>query len=404
VILENLRIALRALRANMLRSILTTLGIIIGVAAVIAVVSIVQGLDYVISNELEGVGATFIRVTPRGSLFDPELAGHEVVLTYDDGLAVMDRATTLRYFNPVFFTSSAVRYGDQSERITVLGVGQHHQEVSNHWVDRGRFFSRLDIDRHAKVCLVGTSVIEDLGLPDDPLGSELTVAGASLTVVGIMEKKGEMFGQDQDLMVIMPITTAIDVYGPDAAKQLILQFQAESPEVVERAKDEIASVLRKRHGIPPGKKDDFQVTLQSELLKSIGSILGTVTFVVAAIVGIALLVGGIGIMNIMLVSVTERTREIGIRKAVGARRSDIMVQFLIEAITLSTLGGVIGILAGWGIGAIGARAIPNFPGAHVPLWAVGLGFGFALLVGVFFGTWPAAKAASLDPIEALRYE
>ncbi len=404
MILENLRIALRAIRANTLRSILTTLGIIIGVAAVIAVVSIVQGLNFVISNQLEGVGATFIRVVPRSTLFDPDLAGHEVVLTYDDGQAIMERSTALRYFNPVFFTSSAVRYGDQSERITVLGVGQYHQEVANHWVEHGRFFSSLDIDRHAKVCLVGTSVIEDLGLPEDPLGTELTVAGTSLTVVGVMEKKGEMFGQDQDLMVLVPITTAIDMYGRNVARQLILQFQAKSPEVVDQAKDEITAVLRKRHGIPPGKKDDFQVTLQSELLHSIGSILGTVTFVVAAIVGIALLVGGIGIMNIMLVSVTERTREIGIRKAVGARRSDIMVQFLIEAVTLSTLGGAVGVAAGWGIGALGARAIPNFPAAHVPLWAVGLGFGFALLVGVFFGTWPAAKAASLDPIEALRYE
>ncbi len=173
---------------------------------------------------------------------------------------------------------------------------------------------------------------------------------------------------------------------------------------MERAKDDITRVLRHRHHIPQGKKDDFEVQLQSEILEATGSILGGVTKVVAGVVGVSLLVGGIGIMNIMLVSVTERTREIGIRKAVGARRTDVMVQFLIEAVTLSLLGGAVGILCGWGLGALVAKLIPGFPAAHVPLWAVGLGFGFSSLVGIFFGTWPAAKAAGLDPIQALRYE
>jgi putative ABC transport system permease protein len=163
-------------------------------------------------------------------------------------------------------------------------------------------------------------------------------------------------------------------------------------------------VLRARHQIPEGKRDDFRVVLQEEILETTGSILGTVTSVIAGVVGVALLVGGIGIMNIMLVSVTERTREIGVRKAVGARRTDILIQFLIEAVTLSLFGGVIGVVAGWGLGVLGARAIPGFPPAHVPLWAVAIGFGFAALVGVFFGTYPATKASALDPIEALRYE
>jgi len=404
VILENLRIAIRAILANSMRSVLTTLGIIIGVAAVIAVVAIVQGLNHVIATQLEGVGVTFIRVAPRIAAFDPELAGREVRLTYEDGLAIMERSTTLRYYNPVLFTSSPVAFGDRSRNFTVLGVGEHHQEVANHWVEQGRFFGRLDIDRHAPVCIVGRSVIEDLELPENPLGREITVGGAALTIVGVMEEKGELFAQDQDAVVLLPITTAMDVYGRAASDLLILQFQARSAEVVERAKDEIVRVLRERHRIPPGGKDDFEVALQSELLETTGSILGTVTSVVAAVVSVALLVGGIGIMNIMLVSVTERTREIGIRKAVGARRSDILVQFLIEAVTLSALGGVLGILAGWGLGVLGAKAIPGFPSAHVPLWAVALGFGFAAGVGVFFGVYPAAKAAALDPIEALRHE
>ena len=170
------------------------------------------------------------------------------------------------------------------------------------------------------------------------------------------------------------------------------------------AKDQIKEILRARHRIPEGVKNDFQVLLQEELLETTGAILGTITSVVGGIVSIALLVGGIGIMNIMLVSVTERTREIGVRKAVGARKSDILIQFLIEAVTISLVGGLIGVLAGWGLGILGAKAIPGFPPAHVPLWAIALAFGFAALVGVFFGTYPAAKAAALDPIEALRHE
>ncbi len=404
MIWENLRIALKAIRANKMRSILTTLGIIIGVAAVIAVVSIVQGLNYVIANELEGVGATYIRVAPRDDRNDPEMIGREVTMTYEDGLAIMSRATALAYFNPVFFRSDLLRYRDEKHSCILLAVGAHYQEVDNHWVDEGRFFSQLDLERHAHVCLVGRKVIEELKLGENPIGTEIIIGTGSFTIVGIMEKKGEMFGQDRDDLVVIPITTARDLYGNDAMKRLILDFQATSPEDVDLAKDQITTILRKRHHIPKGSKPDFRVVLQEEILKTTGSILGSVTKVVGAVVGIALLVGGIGIMNIMLVSVTERTREIGIRKAVGARRSDIMVQFLIEAITLSLFGGFAGVVVGWGLGMLGAKAIPGFPSAHVPLWAVLLGFGFAALTGVVFGVYPAAKASSLDPIDALRYE
>ena len=404
MILENLRIALSAVRGNAMRSILTTLGIIIGVAAVIAVVSIVQGLNFLISSRLQGVGVTFIRVEARPNPFDPDLAGREVTLTYEDGLAVMDKVPTLRYFNPLFFRSERAGYGDRSLTVFLMGVGPYYQELNNHWVERGRFFSQLDLDRHAHVCMIGTSVIEELRLESNPIGREITVGGGTFTVVGVMEKQGEVFGRDNDKLVLIPITTARDLYGERSFRQILLEFQAKSPEVVELAKDQITDVLRARHGLPEGTKDDFWVALQSELLETTGSILGTITWVIGAVVGIALVVGGIGIMNIMLVSVTERTREIGVRKAMGARRGDILVQFLIEAITLSLLGGVVGVLLGWGLGILGAKAIPGFPAAHVPLWAVGLGFGFAGLVGVISGTYPAYKAATLDPIDALRYE
>jgi putative ABC transport system permease protein len=404
MIWDNLLIALQAIRANKMRSLLTMLGIIIGVAAVIAVVSIVQGLDYVISTQFEGVGVTYIMVFPRQDRQDPDLAGREVTLTYEDGLAVMERASGLKLFNPVFFRGEQARSANRQHGTMLLGVGPSHQEVSNHWVDRGRFFSDLDIQRAARVCVVGQKVIDELELDEPILGSDIIVGNSTFTIIGIMERQGEMFGQSQDDFVIIPITTARDIYGVDALKQIRLDFQAESADTVDMAKDQITEILRARHHIPKGVKSDFQVLLQEELLERTGAILGTITSVVGGVVSIALLVGGIGIMNIMLVSVTERTREIGVRKAVGARKSDILVQFLIEAVTISLVGGLIGVLAGWGLGIIGAKAIPGFPPAHVPLWAVALGFGFAALVGVFFGTYPAAKASSLDPIDALRHE
>ncbi len=404
MIWENFRIAIKAIWARKMRSVLTTLGIIIGVAAVIAVVSIVQGLNFVIANALEGVGATYIRVVPQRHRNNPELAGREIRLTYEDGEAIMDRASALSLFTPIYFRAVQTYFGDNQHDSTLLGVGSAYQEVNNHWVDRGRFFSPLDLERHARVCIIGRTVVDELELGDDPVGKDILVGKASMTVIGIMEKKGEMFGRDQDDVVLIPITTARDLYGETPLRRISLAFQARSPELVGLAKDQITRILRKRHNLAKDMPDDFRVVLQEEILKTTGSVLGKITSVVAAVVGISLLVGGIGIMNIMLVSVTERTREIGIRKALGARRADILVQFLIEAVTLSLLGGMIGILLGWGLGIVGAKAIPGFPPAHVPVWAVGLGFGFAALVGVVFGTYPAAKASALDPIEALRYE
>jgi putative ABC transport system permease protein len=404
MIWDNLLIALQAIRANKMRSLLTMLGIIIGVAAVIAVVSIVQGLNYVIATQMEGVGVTYIMVVPRQDLQDPDLAGREVVLTYEDGLAIMERATGIKHFNPIFFRGESTKAGSRQYSTILLGVGPYHQEVANHWVDRGRFFSDLDLQRSARVCMVGQEVINELELEEPILGTDLIVGSSAFTIVGIMEYQGEMLGQNQDDFVLIPITTARDIYGVEAFKQLRLDFQAESPETVDQARDQMREILRERHRLPEGMRNDFRILLQEELLDTIGGVLGTITSVVAGVVSIALLVGGIGIMNIMLVSVTERTREIGVRKAVGARKSDILVQFLIEAVTISLFGGLLGVLGGWGLGILGASAIPGFPPAHVPLWAIALGFGFSALVGIFFGTYPAAKAAALDPIDALRHE
>jgi putative ABC transport system permease protein len=341
---------------------------------------------------------------PEQDLSNPDIAGRDVRLTLDDGLALMQKVPELGAFTPTYVAATRARSHDRTSTPYLLAVGTSYQEVVNHWVGHGRFFTALDMSARARVCLIGGQVAKDLRLGERPLGQDIQVAGNVFTIVGVMEEKGEFLGQNRDDLVIIPFATARDIYGEEALKRIRLDFKARRAEDVQRAKELMAAVLRDRHGVRPGMRDDFRIMLQEEILKTTSTILGTVTKVIGAVVGVALLVGGIGIMNIMLVTVRERTREIGIRKAVGARRRDVLLQFLIEAATLAGLGGAIGIAAGWALGALGAHAIPGFPTAHMPLWAVVLGFGFASAVGIFFGVYPAAKAASINPIEALRYE
>lgn len=407
VFVENFRIALTALRANKMRSILTTLGIIIGVAAVIAVVSIVQGLQFMITKELQGVGATYIQVQPDVPFQGPGMVARPVRLTWEDGQAILEQVRGVEQIVPLLIGQQQVRSGDRSHDTMVLGTNADWQDVNNHTVEFGRFFNELDVSRHRKVAVIGQKVAEELRLGEGsrPVGREIYVGNLPATVIGVMEERGQTFGQDSDDLLFLPFDTSLSLFGRRAGDRVQLRMQAESADVVERVKEDIASLLRRRHEIPEGEEDDFQVIVQDEILETVGSVLGMVTAVVGAVVSVALLVGGIGIMNIMLVSVTERTREIGVRKSVGARRRDILVQFLIEAITLSLVGGAIGLAIGYGLGAGVAALLPgDWPAAHVPLWAVLLALGFSALVGTFFGIYPAGKASRLDPIDALRYE
>jgi putative ABC transport system permease protein len=403
---ENLRIALKALWANKLRSVLTTLGIMIGVTSVIAVVSIVQGLQFGISKELQGVGSTFIEVFPDAGeqrTFAPRIPD----LTYEDGVAVRRSAPEVREFTPIFFTMAETKYRDVHHTVTLLAVGDTYQEVVNHWVERGRFFSPLDSEAKKRVCTLGKEAAKKLGLSADPTGRTVSVNGTSFTVIGIMETKGNSFGRDRDDIVIIPFSTAGLIYGPEETRKLVLDFQARSASQIDLAREQITEVLRNRHRLKKKDADDFRILLQEELLKTISKVLLSTSLIMGAVVGIALLVGGIGIMNIMLVSVTERTREIGIRKSIGARRRDVLMQFLIEAIVLSGLGGVIGIVGGMAL-ANGIRLYVKrwieFPPVHTPIWAVVLAFTFCAFLGTIFGVYPAAKASKLDPIDALRYE
>jgi putative ABC transport system permease protein len=405
MILENLKIAVRAILTNKMRSILTVLGVMVGVASVIAVVSLVQGLQYKISNDLESIGSTFIRVIPdfigKNPLMDkiPEL-------TYDDALAIRKGATAVRNFTPIFMNNSEVKYGDARHTTTLYGVSNAYQDVVNHWVERGRFFTTLDDEAKKRVAVVGVEVVRKLNL-GDPIGKLVQIDGTGYTIVGVMEKRGSSMGGDQDDLAIVPFDTAEVIYGQNRMKRLPLLLQVRSRDDVDLAKEQVTEILRTRHHLKKGEPDDFRVSTQEELMTTFASILNGVTYFMAAVVGIALLVGGIGIMNIMLVSVTERTREIGIRKSIGARRQDVLLQFLIEAIVLSGLGGLVGI-AGGALMANLARLILSkwieFPPVHTP-WQATLGaFVFCAMLGIIFGIYPAAKASKLDPIEALRYE
>jgi putative ABC transport system permease protein len=403
---EGFRVAGGALRANKMRSFLTTLGIVIGVAAVIAVVSIVQGLQFLIVGQLQDFGATYLRVLPEVRFAGPGQVTRPVLLTTDDAEAIAAQVPGIEWMSPFLFGNATVKYRErQHDPLYVAGTNQHWQEVVNQAVDRGRFFSTIDLRQRRKVAVVGGTVVEELRLGDEPVGKEIYVGSVPVTVIGVMEEQGQVLGQDYDDMVLVPFDTALSLFGRRAADQVQVHLRVESTEAIEPARDAIRRLLRQRHDLAEGQPNDFQIQTQDDLLKLFETLLGAVTWVVIGVVGVALLVGGIGIMNIMLVSVTERTREIGVRKAVGARRQDILVQFLIEAVTLSLVGGGIGLLLGWGAGAGVVAVIPiDLPPAHVPLWAVLLAFGFSSAVGIAFGIYPAARAARLDPIDALRYE
>ncbi len=402
---ENLRIALGALRANPMRATLTTLGIIIAVAAVIAVVSVIQGLQHMIVGQFQDLGTNFLQVAPQIQQQQGIQSARQVRLTWEDGQALERELPGIDLISPVVVGRVEMKYRDRRHRPDfVYGVNDDFPEVVNHFVEEGRFFTDLDLRLRRKVVVVGRQVVEELRLGNDPIGKEVYVESLPATVIGVLEEKGRLLGTDMDDVAYIPFDTSLSIFGRRAGEQVQLNMKTE-PGAMDEVYDGVERVLRRRHEIPEGERNDFQLWRQDDLLDAIGTVLGGVTAVIGGVVGIALVVGGIGIMNIMLVSVTERTKEIGIRKAVGARKRDILMQFLIEAVVLSVFGGVLGILLGYGAGSAVVALLPvDLPPVYVPLWAIALAFGFSAAVGIFFGIYPAGKAARLDPIEALRYE
>jgi putative ABC transport system permease protein len=401
LLLQNLLTALEQVWANKLRSVLTVLGVIIAVTSTIVVVAAVQGFSGYITDFLQGIGTNAIWVVPdRPERFDTAPVRAEMNLA---DIEEIDRSVpAVRKVSPLVIRTVKVSYRDRDAKIDMNGVSEDFQDIRKFYVDKGRCFGPLETENRRQVCVLGREVLRKLHIDDGVVGDFVTIDGKRFQVVGILEKKGSFFGNSMDSLVLLPYTTAMDMF-PDAQRQLAFMAQAESAPHVPEAKAQIIDTLRRRHHLGPDQPNDFLVQTQDEFLKQFNKISLVATSVLTGIVGVSLLVGGIGIMNVMLVSVTERTREIGLRKALGARRRDIMAQFLTEAVVLSTSGGLIGILLGYAITYV-ASLHPDMVDIAVPYWAVLLGVGFSVGVGVVFGLLPAFKAAILQPIDALRYE
>ena len=405
-LLESLRSALRAIRAHKLRSFLTTLGIIIGVMAVVTIVSLIQGFSQSISSQFAGFGADSLTITSYLP-FKEQLEGKVARITPDDMLAIQHEVPGISGVTPMLQLGqfgTAIQYKGLTNSSQIMGVTEGYATVFSQYPDQGRFITPGDDLSHRRVAVIGQTVVDNLHLPTDPVGEYFQIDGQWFKIVGLLHKQGSILGQDQDNNVLIPYGTAHSLLGGARQEDIVIQLKVNDTSQMDVTADRIKELLRRRHRLKQTQDDDFKVQTASQFTDSFRSILNMLTLVLGGIVGVSLLVGGIGIMNIMLVSVTERTREIGILKSLGARRSDILIQFLLEAVMLSMLGGIIGLLLGYGIGELIVYAVPSFRGAHVPLWAAFIAIGFSTSIGVIFGITPAAKAASLDPIEALRYE
>jgi putative ABC transport system permease protein len=401
---EGARAALASIRAHSFRSFLTTLGIVIGVASVIAMVSIIQGLSVAIGQQFQGLGSNGVTISSFTSR-ENFLAGRIARLTQSDYDLVRFRVDGLESITPVMNAQGQVRSGSKATATQVVGSTYVFQAVGQYFAERGRFISDSDNETRRRVAVIGEQVRADLSLPEDPIGEYIQFNGEWLRVIGLLEEKGEIFGQSQDNQVIVPFNTLASLQGNQRPRDMWIRFTVRDLSDLPNINATISRLLRSAHNLSEGHEDDFRIQTAQQLQDTFESILNTVTVVMSGIVGISLVVGGIGIMNIMLVSVTERTREIGICKAIGAKRHHILLQFLLEALVLCLLGGLIGLVVGYGIGALAASLIPGFPAqAYTPWWAVALALGFSGVVGVVFGMLPAAKAANLDPISSLRYE
>ena len=411
-VMENLRMAFQSIMANRLRSGLTILGIVIGVMAVITMLAIGGGTQASVTKQIESIGTNLLIILPgrittgtvRGGL------GSAVTLTYADAEALKS-LPSLNGVAPVVQSAVQVVYLDSNTQTNLIGTTPDYVQVRNHKVASGSFFTDSHVRARSLVVVLGADVAKALFGDQDPVGQVVKINRISFRVIGVLEKKGGAGMFTQDDLVAIPITTAF-TYFPRRAdwrgqpSVTAIYVQARDRNSIPQAIEEVRNLLRDRHNLSPSAEDDFSIVTQEDMLSMANAITNIFTIFLGSIGAISLIVGGIGIMNIMLVSVTERTREIGIRMAVGAKRRDILLQFLTEATVLSLLGGAIGIvlgwLASWGVGRI------NIGGSNIQTlvtpWSVLLAVIFSAAVGLFFGIYPANKAASLNPIEALRYE
>jgi putative ABC transport system permease protein len=407
--LASLLVALRALRVNLLRSALTMLGIVIGVAAVITMVAVGEGAQERVREQIRSLGSNLIvilsgTVTSGGARLG---FGSQLTITEDDGYAIAREVELVQAAAPVSRGTAQLVYGNQNWSSVVMGITPDYLEVRDWEITLGRGIAQEDLDSAGKVVLLGQTVANNLFGEADPLDQTIRIRKVPFTIIGVLAKKGQsMQGQDQDDVVLVPISTARKrVLGGQQARQravVAISVKVRDGADMTEAEGQIRDLLRQRHRLAPNQDDDFWLRNLSEVLETQQAAQRVMALLLAAVASVSLVVGGIGIMNIMLVSVTERTREIGLRMAVGARRRDILAQFLIEAVTLAAIGGLIGV--GLGIGAaIGIAYFTDWPVRVAPA-AIVVAVGFAAVVGVFFGFYPARKASRLEPMEALRFE
>lgn len=392
--------ALDTLLANKLRAFLTTLGVIIGVLSVILLVSLGEGARTYLGETFAGMGSNLLQVSPgrretKGFGSPPVGTVHK--LTREDELALKHRGYAIDGVTGVVNGGGTIRYLNRRRDTFVLGVGARFDEIRQMRVDQGRFFAEEDIDAHRRFVVLGRTVVSELFGEENPLGKVIKVADGEFRIIGIMEHKGNTLGFDLDDLVLVPSTTAMDLFAVDGLTNLLVRARDKAN--VEPAVEEITSILRRRHN----DVVDFTVVSQDDMLATVNGIMATMSLVLIAIASISLVVGGIGIANIMLVSVRERTREIGVRRAVGAKKHHILLQFLLESVVISLLGGLIGLSLGALIIFLARLAVPDLPislSVNIVLTAVG----FSAAVGVLSGVVPAQRASNLDPVEALRYE
>ena len=405
--LASLRIALRALIVNKMRAALTMLGIIIGVSAVIAMIAVGSGAKVQITEHISSMGSNLLIVRSGSSTSGGLRMGSGTVptLTVDDAEAILNEIPSVKYVAPDLSGVAQVVYGNQNWSTSVTGTIPEMHEIRNWPVTLGRPFTRQEVDGTTKVCLVGWTVLENLFGGTDPIGQIVRIKNIPFTVIGVLSHKGQSGpGHDHDDTIIVPLTTAqrrlFGMQFPGMVRGISIQIR--DLELMKEAEQQVKALLRQRHRIPPNEDNDFTVRNLTEVMSSAEESADVMSLLLGAIASISLMVGGIGIMNIMLVSVTERTREIGIRIAVGAKSRDILLQFIIESLVLTLIGGVLGIAIGIA-GTYALSTLTEWP-TLLSIRAIFLSFLFAGSVGVFFGFYPARKASLLNPIEALRYE
>lgn len=400
---ENITVALQGLIANKMRSILTMLGIIIGVLAVIVGTAIGQGSRQQILERIQSLGSNVITIRPGSSSTGRVSGGlgSSQTMTLADVTAIEHDCPTVSAVAPVLQRSAQVKFSNQNTNTTIYCTTPVFLSIRGYTLEDGHSFTNRDVRSMRKVCLVGKTTATTLFGDGTPVGRSLRIQGTSFDIVGLLASKGSALFGDPDDLIMIPISTGMkQVFGLNYLSNIYAQ--TEQANQADQATQEIETTLRKTHRIKAGADDDFSVRAQQEFMQMQEQSSQTLTLLLSGIAGVALLVGGIGIMNIMLVSVTERTREIGIRKAVGAKNSNILIQFLIESMTLSILGGVVGIAGGFAGAAVMSQVL-GMPTIVSPFW-VGIAFGSSAVIGVFFGIYPAYKAAQLDPIEALRFQ